>query len=151
MRQHHWHRHPNVANDLTLGQRAADRLRNSMGSWWFVFGFVLFMFLWALLNTLAVVFTSWDPYPFILLNLMLSTLAGLQGAILLIAAKRQDQIASELALHDYRADVAARRNTELIKAVLLELHEHVTGRKLPMQALLEEIDQEIARQDGGPT
>ncbi|MFC5238276.1 DUF1003 domain-containing protein [Pseudonocardia zijingensis] len=51
---------------------------------------------------------GFDPYPFILLNLVLSCLAALQGAILLIAAKRSDQIASELAHHDYGADTRTR-------------------------------------------
>ena len=62
-----------------------------MGSWRFVGGFVAFMIVWAIANSLAF---RWDPYPFILLNLFLSMLAGLQGAILLIAAKRQDAIAA---------------------------------------------------------
>jgi uncharacterized membrane protein len=51
---------------------------------------------------------GFDPFPFILLNLLLSCLAALQGAILLIAAKRSDQIASELARHDYEADTHSR-------------------------------------------
>jgi uncharacterized membrane protein len=51
---------------------------------------------------------GFDPYPFILLNLVLSCLAALQGAILLIAARRSDQIASELARHDYEADTRTR-------------------------------------------
>lgn len=51
---------------------------------------------------------AWDPYPSILLNLFLSMLAGLQGAILLIAAKRQGAIAAAMAQHDYDTDVAAK-------------------------------------------
>ena len=82
---------------LTSGERAADRLRNGMGSWLFVGGFLAFMAVWAFANAAGL---GWDPYPFILLNLFLSMLAGLQGAILLIAAKRQDAIAAALAQHD---------------------------------------------------
>ncbi len=63
---------------LTRGQRAADILRNGMGSWWFVGGFVAAMAVWAVVNTIGP--AVWDPYPFILLNLFLSMLAGLQGA-----------------------------------------------------------------------
>lgn len=97
-----WHRVPHVRSgeQLTLGERAADRLRNSMGSWGFIFGFLAVMALWAVANV-VVLAGGFDPYPFILLNLLLSTLAGLQGGILLIAAKRADQIASELAEHDH--------------------------------------------------
>jgi uncharacterized membrane protein len=86
--------HDQATGRLTRGDRAADRLRNGMGSWWFVGTFVLVMLAWALANVFAI---RWDPYPFILLNLFLSMLAGLQGAILLIAAKRQDAIAAALA------------------------------------------------------
>jgi uncharacterized membrane protein len=78
-----WHtRHK---SSLTRGERAADYLRNGMGSWPFVGGFILFMVLWAAVNTFAMASQAWDPYPYILLNLFLSMLAGLQGAILLIA------------------------------------------------------------------
>lgn len=72
-------------------------MRNGMGSWAFVFLFCLGMAVWMAWNGRG----GFDPYPYILLNLMLSTLAGLQGAILLIAAKRSDQISSELANHDH--------------------------------------------------
>jgi uncharacterized membrane protein len=113
---------------LTAGERAADRLRNSMGSWFFVCGFLVFMIVWALVN---VIFGGWDPYPFILLNLFLSMLAGLQGAILLIAAKRQDAIAAALARHDYETDLAAKREIEELMEInrrQLELLTALHGR-----------------------
>ncbi|WP_443349169.1 DUF1003 domain-containing protein [Arthrobacter rhombi] len=97
------------ADSLTRGQRAADRLRNGMGSWGFIGGFLAFMLIWASVNIMAF---SWDPYPYILLNLFLSMLAGLQGAILLIAAKRQDGISAALAEHDYETNVAAKQELE---------------------------------------
>lgn len=89
--------HAEHSERLTLGQRAADRLRNGMGSWYFIAVFIAFMVIWALVNAGG---SGWDPYPYILLNLFLSMLAGLQGAILLIAAKRQDAIAAALSRHD---------------------------------------------------
>jgi uncharacterized membrane protein len=108
-----WHERHKAS--LSPGERAADVMRNGMGSWRFVFAFVGFMAVWALVNSLT---RGWDPYPFILLNLFLSMLAGLQGAILLIAAKRQDAIAADLAQHDYDTNVAAKRDVE----VLLEIN-----------------------------
>lgn len=101
-----------TGNDLTLGERAADKLRNTMGSWGFVFIFILTMGAWAIANSVFFLFGQhgkhgFDPYPYILLNLFLSMVAGLQGAILLIAAKRSDQIASQLAEHDYDTDCKA--------------------------------------------
>jgi uncharacterized membrane protein len=97
-----WHDHPGVrsGSELTTGERAADFMRNAMGSWCFVGLFMAVMAAWMVLNGVIMV-KHWDPYPYILLNLILSTIAGLQGAILLIAAKRSDQISSELAKHDH--------------------------------------------------
>lgn len=91
-----WHGHPTVrtGKELTIGERAADILRNGMGSWTFVFVFIAGMVVWGFTDGGGI-----DIFPWILLNLFLSMLAGLQGAILLIAAKRADQIASEVAAH----------------------------------------------------
>lgn len=119
VRPTNWHQ--SRTQSLSSGERAADVLRNSMGSWTFVFAFLVFMAVWALVNTLV---RAWDPFPFILLNLFLSMLAGLQGAILLIAAKRQDAVAAALAEHDYETNVAAKEDVE----TLLDL----TGRQLVM-------------------
>ena len=76
-----WRVHPAVREDdaLTIGERAADRLRNGMGSWFFVFTALIFLGVWMLWNRN----TGFDPYPFILLNLVLSCIAAMQGAILL--------------------------------------------------------------------
>lgn len=109
-----WHQKQKAS--LTTGERAADIMRNGMGSWMFVGFFMLFMVLWAILNTIVLT-TKWDPYPFILLNLFLSMLAGLQGAILLIAAKRQDAIAAALAQHDYDTNVAAKADIEQLMEI----------------------------------
>jgi uncharacterized membrane protein len=92
-------------------------MRNGMGSWPFVGGFILFMILWAAVNTFALANRAWDPYPYILLNLFLSMLAGLQGAILLIAAKRQDAIASAMAQHDYDTDMEAKAEIEQLTKI----------------------------------
>jgi uncharacterized membrane protein len=130
-----WHRHPAVrtGEQLTLGERAADHMRNGMGSWTFVFVFLAFMALWAIVNTalrLGGHGKGFDPYPYILLNLMLSTMAGLQAAALLIAAKRADQVASEIAIHteNNTDDIKSllQQNTDLTNAVQ-ELTKQVHG------------------------
>lgn len=101
---------------LSRGDRAADKLRNGMGSWTFVFLFVAFMGVWAFLNTVSWI-RHWDVYPFILLNLFLSMLAGLQGAILLIAAKRADGISAAMAEHDYRTNIEAKKEVEQLMEI----------------------------------
>ncbi len=116
-----WDRHPAVKSgaELTLGERAADKMRNGMGSWPFVFAALIFLAIWMLYNRNS----GFDKYPFILLNLVLSCLAAMQGAILLIAAKRSDQIASELAQHDYETDTKAADRIEAVHERLAKLAE----------------------------
>jgi uncharacterized membrane protein len=139
-----WHKHPAVrtGDQLTLGERAADRMRNMMGSWPFVFAFFGIMITWAVANSVFYLAGSngkhgFDPYPYILLNLFLSMLAGVQAAALLIAAKRSDSIASEIAVHtEHNTDdiktliaennamiVQVKRNTDLLD----EIHRHVAA------------------------
>ncbi|WP_349360584.1 DUF1003 domain-containing protein [Cryobacterium sp. PH29-G1] len=125
--------HQQHKKSLTPGERAADTLRNSMGSWRFVGGFVLFMILWAVANSFA---SGWDPYPFILLNLFLSMLAGLQGAILLISAKRQDAISAALAQHDFDTNIAAKTDIE----ALLEINNRQLAMITDLHAILERLD-----------
>lgn len=138
-----WHRHPGVRSgaQLTRGERAADKMRNAMGSWVFVAAFLGVMIAWAVVNTVVlgrlVRHQSFDPFPYVFLNLFLSMLAGLQGAILLIAAKRADAIASEQSLHHLNVSESLvgmmLANTQLTTAVrddtrlLREIHKHVTA------------------------
>ena len=98
-------------------------MRKAVGSWPFVFAFFGVMILWALVNSLLHIGgpSGFDPYPFILLDLFLSMLAGIQAAALLIAAKRSDGISSEIAIHTETTtdDIKAllKQNTDLTKAV----------------------------------
>ena len=125
-----WHFHPRVRSgkNLPLGERAADAMRNGMGSWAFVFGALIFLAAWMLFNGRS----GFDPYPFILLNLILSCIAALQGAILLIAAKRADQISSELATHTFEIDQEnlaltqeIAKLTKRIDELTAAIHDHI--------------------------
>jgi uncharacterized membrane protein len=132
-----WRNHPGVRSgkQLSLGERAADRMRNSMGSWAFVFGALVFLALWMGFNGNS----GFDKYPFILLNLVLSCLAAMQGAILLIAAKRSDQISAELAEHDYNTDVEAKAIIESLAesfAAMAAQHEDLHRQVAAMRELL---------------
>jgi len=111
-----WNWHQKHKASLSVGDRAADKVRNGMGSWGFVFTFVSFMAVWAFLNS-ADGFRHWDKYPFILLNLFLSMLAALQGAILLIAAKRADAISAAMAENDFHTNVEAKKEVEELMAI----------------------------------
>ncbi len=138
----HWHRHPGVrsGDQLTLGERAADRMRDVMGSWPFVFCFFGVMIAWAVVNTIVLHrvlhHKAFDPYPYILLNLFLSMMAGVQAAALLIAAKRADAIDSEIAIH-------TEKNTDELKQ-LLEENTALTLQVKKNTDLLQEISHELA-------
>ena len=127
-----WHRHPGVrsGDELKPGERAADFLRSIMGSWGFVFGALLFLAGWMIGNGNH----GFDAYPFILLNLILSCLAAMQGAILLIAARRADQISSELALHDYQTNVDADQLIKAVHQLTTEIHATVVQTTVPQQS-----------------
>jgi len=120
-RESHWGFHPAVRSggERTLGERAADAMRHGMGSWPFVFVFTTIMFVWMSYNGNSS--KPFDPYPFILLNLALSTLAGLQGAILLIAAKRADRISSELAKYHLEVSETTKKMLEEHREILKEI------------------------------
>ncbi len=111
-----------------------------MGSWPFVFAFFAVMIAWAFLNTLLIEHIlnhkPFDPYPYILLNLFLSMLAGIQAAALLIAAKRADAISSEVAIH-------TERNTDDIKALIQE-NTILTSQVKMNTDLLDEIHRHVA-------
>jgi uncharacterized membrane protein len=137
-----WHKHPGVrtGEQLTRGERAADRMRNAMGSWTFVFAFFAVMILWAIVNTVLIERVlhdrPFDPYPYILLNLFLSMMAGVQAAALLIAAKRSDSISSEVAVH-------TSMNTDDIKQLIQE-NNALTAQVKTNTDLLDEIHLHIA-------
>jgi uncharacterized membrane protein len=105
--------------ELTRGERAADLLRNGMGSWAFVLIALAFLAGWMAANGKD----GFDPYPFILLNLILSCLAALQGAILLIAAKRADSLSRDLAEHDFKTNVEAFETIKEIRDLTRKIDE----------------------------
>ncbi|MHB1129928.1 MAG: DUF1003 domain-containing protein [Ilumatobacteraceae bacterium] len=134
-------RHPHIRSgeQLTRGERAADKVRNGMGSWPFVFIALVLLGVWMAYNGRH----GFDPYPFILLNLLLSCLAAMQGSILLIAAKRADQIAGELALHTYQID---KENLELTRMI----HELTQDVKRLTTAVYRQVGAESNDQNPSP-
>ena len=128
-----------AGEELTPGERAADRMRNAMGSWPFVFAFFGGMIIWALVNTVFIHrvlhHKAFDPFPYILLNLFLSMLAGVQAAALLIAAKRADAIASEIGLHTEKSTEELKNLVQENTALTLQVKQNTD--------LLEEIRRHV--------
>jgi len=103
-----WTRHPHVrtGDQLTTGERAADRAVRVMGSWAFLAGQTVLIVGWIILNLIGIV-AHWDEYPFILLNLAFSTQAAYAAPLILLAARRQNQRADEMQRDDLTADQAS--------------------------------------------
>lgn len=104
----------------TKGEKAADKMADFVGSWSFLIIISVVLVFWIILNVIAYEL-SWDPYPFILLNLLLSVVAAVQGPIILMSQNRmekKDRLRSEL---DYETDIKAEKEIEEIKKQLEEI------------------------------
>ena len=86
---------------LTFGQRIADKVAEFGGSWTFIISFAIFLFLWIATNVFWFANRGFDPYPFILLNLILSTIAALQAPVIMMSQNRQEEKDRERAKKDY--------------------------------------------------
>jgi uncharacterized membrane protein len=94
-------------DNLTFGQRLADRVAAWGGSWPFIIGFALTMAVWVAINLGLASWQPFDPYPFILLNLVLSTLAAIQAPIIMMSQNRQAAKDRLQAMHDYEVNLKA--------------------------------------------
>lgn len=88
----------------TLGQRAADVIANFAGSWAFIFSFTGVLVIWMIVNTLLAA-KAFDPYPFILLNLVLSCVAAIQAPLIMMSQNRQEEKDRRRAENDYKVNL----------------------------------------------
>ncbi len=126
-----WHaRH---ASELTMGQRIADAVAATMGSWTFIIGQSIILAVWVALNITAYI-QHWDPYPFILLNLALSFQAAYAAPFIMISQNRQAERDRRQAEEDYRTNIEAEHRIEALQISLAALEANKLDRIL---ALLE--------------
>jgi len=122
--------HPASKIPRTLGQKAADGLTKWAGSWYFIIGLGVFLLIWMSINTAWIIFgKTWDPYPFILLNFVLSTLAAIQAPIILMSQNRTSQRDRIEAKYDYQVNRKAEKEILEIKTQLSRIEKKVSGRK----------------------
>ena len=114
----------------TLGQRAADAIAKFAGSWAFIFSFTAVLILWMIINALLAA-KAFDPYPFILLNLLLSCVAAIQAPLIMMSQNRQEEKDRRRAENDYKVnlkteimieDLYDKVNVILAKQLALEKH-----------------------------
>lgn len=129
----------------TLGERAADLVRNGMGNWRFVGGALVFLAVW--IAGVTVYHWAIDNPQLTILNLGLSCLAALQGSILLIAARRQDQIAEALQRHRIEVETRMNESIERIEIVVKStatLISHIEHDEHGIKAQLADLQRAVA-------
>lgn len=132
---------------LTFGQRLADRVAAFGGSWTFIGLFLVAMLLWMMWNTETR--ARFDPYPFILLNLMLSCIAALQAPIIMMSQNRQAAKDRLMASNDYDVNVRAELELARLHARFDELRERDWQELVEMQRRQLELLESILRERGG--
>src|ERR1700761_7607151 len=107
---------------LTFGQKVADKVAATMGSWTFIILQSIILLVWIVLNITAYV-KNWDPYPFILLNLALSFQAAYAAPFIMMSQNRQQDIDRKAAEEDYKINIKAELEIELLHQKLDQLRE----------------------------
>ena len=117
----------------TFGDKLADKLTEIAGSWKFIIGMIIFLLSWILLNLFVI--DNVDPYPFILLNLLLSCIAALQAPIIMMSQNREAKKDSLRSSNDYKTDL----KSELI---LEELHNEIKRLIANQSKILKYIEEQ---------
>jgi uncharacterized membrane protein len=128
---------------LSLGERLADQIADFGGSWTFISLFGAFILIWIVINTVLLIMRPFDPYPFILLNLMLSCLAAVQAPIIMMSQNRQearDRLRSE---SDYRVNLKAELEIRHLHEKLDHLLQHQWERLIEIQKIQIELMNEL--------
>ncbi|MFC6267225.1 DUF1003 domain-containing protein [Frigoriflavimonas asaccharolytica] len=140
-----------VEKENTVGENLADKVASFGGSWTFILVFFTFIMVWIFINIWFLAAKSFDPYPFILLNLILSCLAAIQAPIIMMSQNRQeakDRIRGE---HDYKINLKAELEIKLLSEKIDHLLVHQNKMMLEIQELqtdyLEDLMKEIRKKN----
>jgi len=135
---------------LTPGQRLADRIAVVAGSWGFITGFILVLLLWISVNSILVFVRHFDPFPFILLNLVLSCVAALQAPVIMMSQNRQESKDRLRAEHDYRVNLKAELEIRALNGKIDQLITHQWQRLLEIQQIQLELLEERRGRGAAP-
>ena len=129
---------------LTVGEKFADKLAAGAGSWKFIIGFTIILIIWISINSVILLIKPFDPYPFILLNLVLSCIAAIQAPIILMSQNREeakDRLRSE---HDYRVNLKAELEIRHLHEKMDHLLMNQWQRLLEIQEIQIDLMEELA-------
>lgn len=124
---------PEMISQLTIGQRLSDRIASFGGSWTFILAYFAFIFIWLMINVWILVDTAFDPYPFILLNLILSCIAAIQAPIIMMSQNRQEQKDRIRSEHDYKINLKAELEIKLLSDKMDHLLAHQNRKLIEIQ------------------
>jgi len=128
---------------LTFGQVTADRIAAFGGSWKFIFSFFAFLALWIFVNAYATLHHVFDPYPFILLNLILSCVAALQAPLIMMSQNRQEEKDRERSKKDYMINLKSELEIRILHEKLDHLMIHQQHELIEIQKVQIEMMQDI--------
>ncbi|MEB8329103.1 DUF1003 domain-containing protein [Flavobacteriaceae bacterium KMM 6897] len=132
--------------NFTFGQRLADKIASFGGSWKFIIIFGAFIFVWITLNIIFLAQKGFDPYPFILLNLILSCLAALQAPVIMMSQNRQEEKDRERSKQDFMVNLKAELEIRMLHEKLDHLIIHQQQELLNIQQVQVEMMQDIMKQ-----
>jgi uncharacterized membrane protein len=124
-----------LSKGLTPAQRVADRIATFGGSWTFIGFFFLFLLLWMAINIFVLVKKPFDPYPFILLNLILSCLAAIQAPVIMMSQNRKEEKDRKRSQNDYKVNLKAELEIKLLNEKIDHMIIHQNQRLLEIQQL----------------
>ena len=127
----------------TLGQRAADTIAKFAGSWAFIFSFTGVLVLWMVFNVILAA-KAFDPYPFILLNLVLSCVAAIQAPLIMMSQNRQEEKDRRRAENDYKVNL----KTEIMIEDLYDKVSAILAKQLEMEKQLQAESKKNDEKDG---
>jgi uncharacterized membrane protein len=117
----------------TFGERLSDKLADFTGSWTFLIIFGVFMAIWIIMNSLVLFWRPVDPYPYILLNLLLSCLAAIQAPVIMMSQNRQETRDRLRAQHDYQVNLKAELEIRHLNEKLDHMLSHQWERLVQIQ------------------
>ncbi len=135
---------------LTPGQRLADQFAAAAGSWTFIIVFLCILLGWIALNTIRLLSHPFDPYPYILLNLVLSCVAAIQAPMIMMSQNRQEAKDRLRAEHDYSVNLKAEIEIRALNGKMDELITHQWQRLLEIQQIQMDLLQETSMKGGRP-
>ena len=128
---------------LTFGQHLSDRIAQFGGSWTFIIFFWCILMVWIAINSIALLAKPFDPYPYILLNLILSCLAAIQAPIIMMSQNRQEAKDRSRATHDYQVNLKAELEIRQLHQKLDHLLSHQWERLVEIQEVQLELLSEL--------